>query len=347
MTDSHPSAPAALCQAADFRDRVRDALAPIIVGQRHAIDELLVAVVCGGHCLLEGVPGLAKTLLVRSLAGALALDFGRIQFTPDLMPADITGTEVLDEDPADGRRRPRFIPGPIFRNLILADEINRAPPKTQSALLEAMQESRVTAGGATHELPRPFLVLATRNPIDQEGTYPLPEGQLDRFMFLVAIDYPDGDEELEIVRRTTSPDVPTVAAVADRGTLAAVSATVRAIPVADHVMRKAVGLVRATRPGCAESPAWLRSLVRYGAGPRAAQFLVLAAKASAALDGRPCAEVRDVENAATAVLRHRLVTTFEAESEGIRPDAIVARLLGEDTGWRSTSAPRRPDPGSR
>jgi MoxR-like ATPase len=341
------TASAALRQAADFRTRVIDAVAPVIVGQRQVLDDLLMAVVSGGHCLLEGVPGLAKTLLVRSLAQALTLDFGRIQFTPDLMPADITGTEVLDEDPADGRRRPRFLPGPIFRHLILADEINRAPPKTQSALLEAMQEGHVTAGGTTHSLPRPFLVLATRNPIDQEGTYPLPEGQLDRFMFLLRVDYPDSEDEIEIVRRTTGPAVPPITAVVDRSTIAAVSDTVRAIPVADHVMRRAVGIVRATRPGSAESPSWLRNLVRYGAGPRAAQFLVLAAKASAALDGRPCAEIRDVHRAAAAVLRHRLVTTFEGESEGVRPDAIIDRLLDDDAGRRSLAEPPRPATGSR
>jgi MoxR-like ATPase len=338
------SAAAALRQAADFRSRVLEAVAPVIVGQRRLLDDLLVAVVSGGHCLLEGVPGLAKTLLVKSLARALALDFGRIQFTPDLMPADITGTEVLDEDPADGRRRPRFLPGPVFHNLILADEINRAPPKTQSALLEAMQEGHVTAGGTCHPLPRPFLVLATRNPIDQEGTYPLPEGQLDRFMFLLRVDYPTGDDEFEIVRRSTGPAAAPIAAAVERETLAAVCDTVRAIPVSDHVMRCAVGIVRATRPGAAESPEWLRGLVRYGAGPRAAQFLVLAAKAAAALDGRPCVEVRDVHRAAAAVLRHRLVTTFEAESEGIRPDAIIDRLLGEQVARSAAARPAAHDP---
>jgi MoxR-like ATPase len=318
---------AALGAAARLKERFLAALEPVIVGQRDVLGDLLAAVVCGGHCLLEGVPGLAKTLIVKSLARSLALEFGRIQFTPDLMPADIIGTEVLEEDRTGGGRRLRFLPGPIFRNVLLADEINRAPPKTQSAVLEAMQEAQVTVGGLAHPLPDPFFVLATRNPIEQEGTYPLPEGQLDRFMFLVHIDYPDGADELEIVRRTTGPTAAVAAPVIDREELAATSRLVRRVPVADHVMRHAIGLARATRPGSAEAPDWLRPLVRYGAGPRASQFLVLAAKAHAALAGRPCAEIRDVERSAPAVLRHRLVTTFEADSDGITPDAIVARLL--------------------
>ena len=324
------SAAAALEQVARLRSTLLEAVGGVIVGQREVLDDVLVALVSGGHCLLEGVPGLAKTLLVKSLAGAMSLDFGRIQFTPDLMPADIVGTDVLEENRADGSRRPRFLPGPLFHNVVLADEINRAPPKTQSALLEAMQEMQVTVGGVCHGLPRPFFVLATRNPIDQEGTYPLPEGQLDRFMFMIRVDYPDGAEELEIVQRTTGPEPGPVRPVIDRESLAAAARLVRAMPVSEHVMRRAVDLVRSTRPAATESPAWLRELVRYGAGPRASQFLVLAAKARAALEGRPCAEVRDVNRSAAAVLRHRLVTTFEAESEGIRPDAIIERLLGSD-----------------
>lgn len=323
---------AALEQVAALRRGIVAALEPVIVGQREVIDGALAAVVGGGHCLLEGVPGLAKTLLVKSLAAALGLDFGRIQFTPDLMPADITGTEVLEEErgpAATGSRRLRFLPGPVFRHVLLADEINRAPPKTQSALLEAMQEGHVTVGGTTHPLPQPFLVLATRNPIEQEGTYPLPEGQLDRFMFMLRVEYPDAAEELEIVRRS-GEDRPVVVPVVDRATVDAARRIVRSLPVADHVLCRAVQLVRSTRPTAAESPAWLRDLVRFGAGPRASQFLVLAAKAIAALDGRPCVEIGDVHRAAPAVLRHRLVTTFEAESEGIRPDNIVQRLLGEN-----------------
>ncbi|MFM1996418.1 MAG: ATPase RavA [Planctomycetota bacterium] len=333
-----PRSPAAaLEQVAALRRAIVAALEPVIVGQREVIDGALAAVVSGGHCLLEGVPGLAKTLLVKSLAAALGLDFGRIQFTPDLMPADITGTEVLEEErdpatalsPVGGSRRLRFLPGPVFRHVLLADEINRAPPKTQSALLEAMQEGHVTVGGTTHPLPQPFLVLATRNPIEQEGTYPLPEGQLDRFMFMLRVEYPDALEELEIVRRS-GDERPVVGPVVDRAAVDAARRIVRSLPVADHVLRRAVQLVRSTRPTAAESPAWLRDLVRFGAGPRATQFLVLAAKAIAALDGRPCVELGDVHRAAPAVLRHRLVTTFEAESEGIRPDAIVQRLLGGD-----------------
>ena len=317
---------AALAATGRLKARFLAALEPVIVGQADVLGDLLAAIVCGGHCLLEGVPGLAKTLIVKSLAQSLALDFGRIQFTPDLMPADIIGTDVLEEDRASGRR-PRFLPGPIFKNVLLADEINRAPPKTQSAVLEAMQEGQVTVGGVCHPLPDPFFVLATRNPIEQEGTYPLPEGQLDRFMFLIRVDYPDGDDELEIVRRTTGPAVAPIEPVIDRVALAEAARLVRSMPVAEHVMRRAVGLARATRPRAPEAPAWLDSLVRYGAGPRASQFLVLAAKAHAALDGRPCAEIRDVERAAPAVLRHRLVTTFEADSDGVTPDAIIARLL--------------------
>jgi MoxR-like ATPase len=325
---------ATLQEVAGLRLRILKALAPVIVGQKEVLDEVLVAILSGGHCLIEGVPGLAKTLIVKSLAQTLALDFGRIQFTPDLMPADIVGTEILEEDRENGSRRLRFLDGPIFKNVLLADEINRAPPKTQSALLEAMQESQITVGGVCHRLPQPFFVLATRNPIEQEGTYPLPEGQLDRFMFMIRVGYPDGAGELEIVRRTTGPSDVAIDPIVDYKTLAAAMQLVRALPVSTHVMQQAVDLVRSTRPSTAESPEWLRGLVRYGAGPRASQFLVLAAKARAALHGRPCAEVGDILWAAPSVLRHRLVTTFSAESEGISPDKIIERLLGEH-------APRR------
>jgi MoxR-like ATPase len=293
------------------------------------VDDMIAVLVCGGHCLLEGVPGLAKTLMVKSLAEALALDFGRIQFTPDLMPADITGTEVLEDDRATGGRRRRFLPGPVFKHVLLADEINRAPPKTQAALLEAMQEGQVTVGGECHLLPRPFFVLATRNPIEQEGTYPLPEGQLDRFMAMLRVDYPDRDDEMEIVRRTAGTSAAPVGAVVDHHALDAATHVVRALPVAEHVLQAAIDLVRATRPGSAEAPRWMAEWVRHGAGPRASQHLVLFAKAHAALDGRPCVETRDVRRAAPAVLRHRLVRSFTAESDGISTDTIIDRLLGE------------------
>jgi len=324
----------ALADVVDLRHRLVEALAPIIVGQRHVIEDMLVVLLCGGHCLLEGVPGLAKTLLVRSLAAACDLRFGRIQFTPDLMPADITGTEVLDTQPGDadsvdGRRRLRFLPGPLFHNVVLADEINRAPPKTQSALLEAMQEMQVTVGGVRHPLPRPFFVLATRNPIEQEGTYPLPEGQLDRFMMMLRVEYPGRDDELEIVRRTTTGESAVVVPAIDGASLTRAAGVVRALPVAEHVLAAAIDLVRATRPGSPEAASWIGEWVRYGCGPRASQFLVLSAKAHAALDGRPCVEVHDIVRAAPAVLRHRIVRSFAAETDGIDGDAIIARLLAD------------------
>jgi MoxR-like ATPase len=316
-----------LAATAALRERFHSAIAPVVIGQRELLDDLLAAILCGGHCLIEGVPGLAKTLVVKSLAQALALDFGRIQFTPDLMPADITGTEVLEEDRGSGGRRLRFLTGPIFANVLLADEINRAPPKTQAAVLEAMQERQVTVGGRSHPLPDPFFLLATRNPLDQEGTYPLPEGQLDRFMFLLQVEYPNRTDEIEIVRRTTGSANASLAPVIDRSAIAAAARIVHALPVADHVLAHAVDLVRSTRPGSAGEPEWLPRLLRHGAGPRASRFLLLAAKAHAALDGRPCVEIRDLNRAAPAVLRHRLITTFEADSEGISPDEIIARLI--------------------
>jgi len=338
-------AAAALADVARLKAAILAAIDPVLVGQRDVVEGVLAAIVSGGHCLLEGVPGLAKTLLVKSLAQALALDFGRIQFTPDLVPADITGTEVLDAADSPPGRRLRFLPGPVFRNVLLADEINRAPPRTQAALLEAMQEGHVTAAGATHPLPRPFVVLATRNPIEQEGTYPLPEGQLDRFMFLLEVDYPRPDEELEIVRRSTGAAAAAVAPVVDRDALAAAARVVRAVPVSERVMRAAVDLARATRPTAAEAPAWLRPLVRYGAGPRASHYLVLAAKAFAALDGRPCADLGDVRRAALPVLRHRIIMSFAAESDGVAADAIVSRLLEERLpGGPPGAGPPHPQP---
>jgi len=302
-------------------------LAKTIVGQRQVIEELLIALFARGHCLLVGVPGLAKTLLIRTLADALALQFNRIQFTPDLMPSDITGTEVIQEDKATGQRALRFLPGPVFANVLLADEINRTPPKTQAALLEAMQERQVTVGGQRHQLPDPFFVLATQNPIEQEGTYPLPEAQLDRFMFHIRVDYPDEDEELQIIKRTTADVVATVERTLDADQILQLARVVRRIPVADHVARYALALARRSRPGQAGVPDFIQNYIQWGAGPRAGQYLVLGAKARAALQGRPQAGIDDVRVVAPPVLRHRLKTNFNADAEGVSVDEIIRRLL--------------------
>jgi MoxR-like ATPase len=314
--------------------RIRKEMAKTIVGQERVLEELLIAIFARGHCLLVGVPGLAKTLMIRTLADSLSLSFSRIQFTPDLMPSDITGTEVLQEDKSTGQRLFKFLHGPIFANVILADEINRTPPKTQAALLEAMQERQVTVGGTRHKLPDPFFVLATQNPIEQEGTYPLPEAQQDRFMFNILVDYPEEEEEFRIVERTTS----TAAAALDR----VLSATdilemqdiVRKVPVAPYVIRYAMKFTRLTRKIRAsgqkmeiEVPDFIRDYVTWGAGPRATQFLILAAKARAVLHGRYYVSCDDVRNVAAPVLRHRIVTNFNAESEGVTPDDIVRRLI--------------------
>jgi len=300
----------------------------VIVGQEVAIDLLLTAVLAGGHCLFVGVPGLAKTLLVRTAAQALGLGSGRVQFTPDLMPADILGTEVLEEDRATGRRSMRFLPGPIFTNLLLADEINRTPPRTQAALLEAMQEQAVSVAGATRPLSPPFVVLATQNPIEQEGTYPLPEAQLDRFMFSVAMDYPSEDDELAIVQRTTREELPSVRPVIDLSALLALRALVRRVPTGDSVARYAVRLARATRPGPGACEA-ARRHVHWGAGPRASQTLALAARVQAAFQGHETPSVADVRALAPAVLSHRLVLNFEAEASGIDTRGVVAEVLRE------------------
>ena len=301
----------------------------VIVGQSRVVEEVLVALLSGGHALLVGVPGLAKTLTVRTLADALDLDFGRIQFTPDLMPSDVTGSEVLSRDAADGDAPAfRFSPGPIFAHVLLADEINRTPPKTQAALLEAMQERQVTAGGRRHALPDPFFVLATQNPIEQEGTYPLPEAQLDRFLLQIAVDYPSEEEELEVVRRTTERPPARVSPVLGRDELLESRAAVRAVLVAEPVLRYATRLVRATRPG-PDAPAFVNEFLRWGAGPRAAQGLVTAAKARAALRGQVHAGGDDVRAVAPAVLRHRLLPNFHAEAEGLTADGLIEMLLGE------------------
>jgi MoxR-like ATPase len=291
------------------------------------VDHLLTALFARGHCLFVGVPGLAKTLLISTLAETLNLSFNRIQFTPDLMPADITGTEVLEEDHSTGRRTFRFIRGPVFANLVLADEINRTPPKTQAALLQSMQEYRVTAGGVTHELTLPFLVFATQNPIEQEGTYPLPEAQLDRFMFQVDVDYPSEAEEEEIVRQQTSDYRPELVRVLSPTRILRLQELVRRVPAADHVIKYAVALARATRPKESVAP-FVKDYVAWGAGPRASQFLILAGKARAILDGRFAVSVDDVAALARPTLQHRLILNYRAEAEGVRPGDLVDRLLG-------------------
>lgn len=306
--------------------RLRNEIAKRIVGQETAVEEVILCLLAGGHGLLEGVPGLAKTLLVRTLAEALDLEFRRVQFTPDLMPGDITGTEVLEEDRTTGRRAARFIRGPVFTQVLLADEINRTPPKTQAALLEAMQEGIVTAAGEDLMLPRPFFVLATQNPLEQEGTYPLPEAQLDRFMLHIRLDYPSEAEEIRILRNTTGPDDVEIRRVLDAERLLLLQQWVREVPAADNVFEYAARLVRATRPG-ADAPAEVKQWLRWGAGPRAGQALILAAKARALLAGRFHVAPDDVRRVAHPVLRHRLLLNFQAEAEGIAPDAVIARVL--------------------
>ena len=306
--------------------RIVDQLGRVIVGQRAVVEELLVAMLSGGHALLVGVPGLAKTLMVRTLADTLNLSFNRIQFTPDLMPADITGTEVIQEDKSTGSRAFKFLPGPVFTNVLLADEINRTPPKTQAALLEAMQEHQVTAGGQRHKLPSPFFVLATQNPIEQEGTYPLPEAQLDRFMFEILVDYPSEDEEFEIVRQTTITNETVVEKVLSYEEWIALQALVRRVPAADSIIRYAMQFSRLTRKS-PDAPDFVKQYVTWGAGPRASQYLILGAKARAILHGRPYVGIEDVQAVAAPVLRHRILTNFNAEAEGISTDDIVKKLI--------------------
>ncbi|MBM3902122.1 MAG: MoxR family ATPase [Verrucomicrobia bacterium] len=318
-------------QITAFRDtfvRLRQSIGRVLVGQEEIVDGVLTAIFSGGHVLLEGVPGLGKTLLVRTLSDALDLGFSRVQFTPDLMPADILGTHLVMEN-ADGRRRFEFQKGPVFAHLLLADEINRATPKTQSALLEAMQEGQVTAGGEVRPLPRPFFVLATQNPIDQEGTYPLPEAQLDRFFFKLLVRYPSRDELTEILNRTTEGSSATAERVLDRDTLMSLQALVRGVPIASHVKDYAVRLVLATHPGTPTAAAIATQYLRFGSSPRGAQVLVLAAKVRALTEGRFNVGFDDIAAVAPAALRHRLITNFEAEAEGMDPDRILARILPE------------------
>ncbi len=307
--------------------QVTEQLARVIVGQRQVIDELLICLFSRGHCLLEGVPGLAKTLLISSLSQTMSLSFSRIQFTPDLMPADITGADVIEEDKATGVRQYRFMEGPLFSNVVLADEINRTPPKTQSALLEAMQERQVTVGRTRHPLADPFFVLATQNPIEQEGTYPLPEAQQDRFMLKSLVTYPNFDEEFDVARRTTSNETPKIDSVMTSEQIVELQRLVRATPISDHVIRYALALVRQTRINEESAPDFVRELLQWGAGPRAVQFLILGAKARALLNDRPFAACEDVAALAKPTLRHRIVLSFSAESEGVTTDDVIDRLI--------------------
>ena len=317
----------AVTELGDCRDRLYAEIGRAVIGQRAIVEQLLIGLLAGGHCLLVGVPGLAKTLLIRTLAQALDLSFGRIQFTPDLMPSDITGTEILEEDQESGRKVFRFLKGPIFANVILADEINRTPPKTQAALLEAMQEHAVTAGGETMPLSEPFFVLATQNPIEQEGTYPLPEAQLDRFIFNLWIDYPAPEEEEEIVRTTTAGEPGTTSKVVTGEQIIALQQLVRRVPITDHLIRYAVRLVRSTRPDDELAPDYVREMVNWGAGPRASQYLALAGKARAILHGRHAVALEDIHAVALPVLRHRIVVNFQAEAEDVSATTLVGRLL--------------------
>jgi MoxR-like ATPase len=306
--------------------RITKEMSKSIVGQQRVLEELLIAIFARGHCLLVGVPGLAKTLMIRTLADSLNLSFSRIQFTPDLMPSDITGTEVLQEDKVTGQRMFKFLHGPLFSNVILADEVNRTPPKTQAALLEAMQERQVTVGGTRHKLPDPFFVLATQNPIEQEGTYPLPEAQQDRFMFNILVDYPEEEEEFRIVEMTTTVHQPKVERVLSANDILEMQDIVRKVPVAPYVIRYAMKFTRLTRKEKGTVPDFIRDYVTWGAGPRATQFLVLGAKARAVLHGRYYVSCEDIRCVAAPVLRHRIITNFNAEAEGIKPDDIVRRL---------------------
>ncbi len=309
------------------RTRILGEVRKVIVGQQTVIDEMLIALFSRGHCLMVGVPGLAKTLMVKTLAATLDLEFKRIQFTPDLMPADITGTDILEEDPVTRKRGYAFIKGPVFTNILLADEINRTPPKTQAALLEAMQEYMVTASGRTYSLPLPFFVLATQNPIEQEGTYPLPEAQLDRFMFNLRVDYPSRDEEVNIVKATTHGAPAEPKPVLSGTDILILQGLVRRLPVSDYIYYYAADLARATRPGEDGTPRFIAQYISFGAGPRAAQYMVLGAKARAILDGRVNVSCRDIRSVAAQVLRHRLVLNFNAHSDNVTADRIIDRLL--------------------
>ncbi len=308
---------------------IKSEIGKVIVGQERVVEELLIAILSNGHCLIIGVPGLAKTLLVSTLANILDLKFARIQFTPDLMPSDITGTEILEDDQSTGKRVFRFVKGPVFANIVLADEINRTPPKTQAALLQAMQEHEVTTSGQTFKLAEPFFVLATQNPIEQEGTYPLPEAQLDRFMFNIYIDYPSQNEECRIVKSTTSAMMHDLQTVMSGAEISELQSLVRRVPVSDHVIEYAVNLARATRPSEPGARKYITDWVSWGAGPRASQYLILGAKTRAILDGRPTPSVDDVRRVARPVLRHRIVASFNAEADGVGSLQIVEKLMAD------------------
>jgi MoxR-like ATPase len=318
---------AAIRRLMDAREKIISQLSQVIVGQTEVIEELLISLFSRGHCLLEGVPGLAKTLMISTLARSLNLSFSRVQFTPDLMPADITGTEILEENRSTGARERRFLEGPLFSNIILADEINRTPPKTQAALLEAMQERQVTVGRVRHPLSDPFFVLATQNPIEQEGTYPLPEAQQDRFMFKVFVNYPNFQEEFEVARRTTAIQTDNVQPVLSGPEIVELQRTVREVPVSDHIIRYALSLVRQTRVNQSGVPDFVNDQIGWGAGPRAVQFLILGGKARALLRGRTHVSTDDIQALAKPVLRHRLVVNFAAQSDGVTADKIIDRLI--------------------
>jgi len=309
------------------RQQIQDELSNIIVGQEHVVEQILISMFSRGHCLLEGVPGLAKTLMISTLAKTLNLSFSRIQFTPDLMPADITGTEIIEENKSTGARERRFLEGPIFSNIVLADEINRTPPKTQAALLEAMQERTVTVGRVRHELADPFFVLATQNPIEQEGTYPLPEAQQDRFMFKIFVDYPSFQDEFEIARRTTSRSSYEVKPVLTGPEICKLQDTVRDVPISDHVVRYALSLVRQTRIGTEGVPGFVTESIGWGAGPRAVQYLILGGKTRALLYGRTHVSTEDIQALAKPVLRHRLAINFAAQSDGLTSDDVIQQLI--------------------
>jgi MoxR-like ATPase len=319
----------ALGKLGETRDAILTELRKTIVGMDEVIDEMMISIFARGHCLLVGVPGLAKTLLVSSLAETMSLGFKRIQFTPDLMPSDITGTELLQEDPETHERRFKFQKGPVFTNLLLADEINRTPPKTQAALLEAMQEKRVSSGGEDYKLDEPFFVLATQNPIEQEGTYPLPEAQLDRFLFNILVRYPDRSQELEIMKSVTNDEVPEVKKIVDAQKIIEFQRLIRRIPVADHIFEYAASLVRATRPDEDDAPDFVKKLMAWGAGPRASLNLIVAGKARAALRGRSYVAIEDIQALALPILRHRVIPNFAARSQGETSDSIIAKLLVE------------------